>query len=137
MRRLISRVFLGAVVAASVFYKRGMRESQEFRLKVDQLKLRMPVFGQLFRGIIGDVLGQDIHLWDRSAGFALGATRALLVAVLLVLVFDRIITAGRDPEFLKDSKLRPALSLAAQRGLRSLPPEIEEYIDQLKRERGL
>ena len=55
----------------------------------------------------------------------------------IVLVFDRIIPAGRDPEFLKGSKTRPVLSLAAQRGLRSLPPEITDYIDRLKRERGL
>ena len=60
-----------------------------------------------------------------------------LVAVLIVLIFDRIIPAGRDPEFLKGSKTRPWLSLAAQSGLRSLPPEVSSYIDRLKRERGL
>ena len=42
-----------------------------------------------------------------------------------------------DPEFLKGSKTRPWLSMAAQGGLRSLPPEVSDYIDRLKRERGL
>ena len=95
------------------------------------------VFAQLLRHAIADFAGSDIHLLDRSAGFLLGAVRALLVAVTIVLIFDRIIPVGRDPEFLKGSKVRPVLSLAAQRGLRSLPPEVSDYIDRLKRERGL
>jgi len=95
------------------------------------------LFAQVLRLMVADLAGHDIHLFDRSAGFVLGAVRALLVAVTIVLVFDRIIPAGRDPEFLKGSKTRPVLSLAAQRGLRSLPPEITDYIDRLKRERGL
>jgi membrane protein required for colicin V production len=95
------------------------------------------VFAQLLRHAIADFAGTDVHLLDRSAGFVLGAVRALLVAVTIVLIFDRIIPSGRDPEFLKGSMLRPVLSLAAQRGLRSLPPEVSGYIDLLKRERGL
>jgi membrane protein required for colicin V production len=95
------------------------------------------VFAQLLRHTIANFAGTDIHLLDRSAGFVLGAMRALLVAVTIVLIFDRIIPVGRDPEFLKESKLRPWLSLASQRGLRSLPPEVSAYIDRLKRERGL
>jgi membrane protein required for colicin V production len=95
------------------------------------------VLAQLFRYAIADFVGSDVHLLDRAAGFILGAVRALLVAVLIVLIFDRIIPAGRDPEFLKGSKTRPWLSLAAQSGLRSLPPEVSNHIDRLKRERGL
>ncbi len=95
------------------------------------------MFAQLLRHAIVDFAGSDIRLLDRSAGFILGAIRALLVAVTIVLIFDRIIPSGREPEFLKGSKLRPWLSLASQRGLRSLPPEVSDYIDRLKRERGL
>ena len=95
------------------------------------------VLAQLLRHTIADFAGTDIHLLDRSAGFVLGAIRALLVAVLIVLIFDRIIPSGREPEFLKGSKTRPWLSIAAQRGLRSLPPEVSDHIDRLKRERGL
>jgi membrane protein required for colicin V production len=92
---------------------------------------------QLLRLAIGDLTGNQIHLIDRSAGFALGIARALLVAVLVVLAFDRIIPAGHDPAFLKDSRLRPVLSMAGQHGMRSLPPEIAQYIDRLKQERGI
>ena len=95
------------------------------------------LFAQLLRHALVDFAGSDIHLLDRSAGFILGAVRALLVAVTIVLIFDRIIPVGREPEFLRGSKLHPWLSLAAQRGLRSLPPEASDYIDRLKRERGL
>jgi membrane protein required for colicin V production len=71
------------------------------------------------------------------AGALLGAARIGLVAVLIVLIFDRIIPADRQPPFLVDSRLRPYLSAAAQKGLKSLPPEVDDYIARLKRERGV
>ena len=54
--------------------------------------------------------------------------------LLLVLVFDRIIPPGREPGFLKGSQWRPVLSSWGQYGLRSLPPDVEDYIDRLKRQ---
>ncbi len=95
------------------------------------------LLAQLIRQAVAGLIGDEIPLFDRFAGFALGAVRALLVAVTIVLIFDQVIPSGRDPEFLKGSKIRPWLSLAAQRGLKSLPPETTAYIDRLKRERGL
>jgi membrane protein required for colicin V production len=95
------------------------------------------LLAQLMRQTIAGLVGDEIHLLDRFAGLLLGAVRALLIALTIVLIFDRIIPSGRDPEFLKGSKTRPWLSLAAQRGLRALPPETANYIDRLKRERGL
>lgn len=95
------------------------------------------ILAQLMRYAVAGMVGDEIHLLDRSAGLLLGIARALLVAVMLVLVFDRIIPAGRDPAFLAGSKSRPMLSLAAQHGVRSLPPEIAAHIDRLKRQKGL
>lgn len=95
------------------------------------------VLAQLIRHMVAGLVGDDIHLFDRFAGLLLGAARALLVAITIVLIFDHIIPSSRDPEFLKGSKVRPWLSVVAQRGLRSLPPETTIYIDRLKRERGL
>lgn len=95
------------------------------------------LLAQLIRVMVAGLVGDDIHLFDRFSGLLLGIARALLVAVTMVLIFDRIIPTGRDPEFLRGSKVRPWLSVAAQRGLRSLPPETTDYIDRLKRERGL
>jgi len=95
------------------------------------------LLAQLMRLMVAGLAGDEIPLFDRFAGFVLGAARALLVAITIVLIFDRIIPSGRDPEFLKGSLVRPWLSLAAAQGLKSLPPETTEYIDRLKRERGL
>ena len=82
-------------------------------------------------------MGERIGIADRFAGSLLGAVRIVLVAMLLVLVFDRLIPPGREPSFLRGSQLRPYLSIAGQAGLRSLPPETTAFIDRLKRERRL
>jgi membrane protein required for colicin V production len=94
-------------------------------------------FGVLFRNVLNELVDDEIGLFDRVAGAMLGAVRIFLVAVAVVVVFDRIIPADHEPPFLAGSKLRPYLSAAGRRGLESLPPEIDDYIDRLKRERGL
>jgi membrane protein required for colicin V production len=95
------------------------------------------VLGALLRLAVRETVGARIGIPDRLAGSLLGAVRVGLVAVLLVLVFDRLIPAGREPEFLRGSQLKPYLSAAARAGLRSLPPETTAFIDQLKRERRM
>lgn len=89
--------------------------------------------GSLLRLAIDETVGPVRSFADRFAGLALGLFRTALVAVTVVLVFDRIIPPGRDPSYLVGSKLRPILSQAGQRGLKSLPPDITAYIDQIKR----
>ncbi len=95
------------------------------------------VLGALLRLAISELVGVDISLPDRMAGAMLGAIRIVLLAVLMVVIFDRIIPAGREPAFLAGSQLRPILSQAGQAGLKSLPSDIADYIDQLKKQRGL
>ena len=122
------------------------------RVITDQLKFQPPQMWILFVGLflfagillsallrffVGEMVGPTVSIPDRVAGAVLGAVRVVLLAVLLVLVFDRIIPPGREPGFLKGSKWRPALSAAAQHGLRTLPPDVTVYIDRLKRARGL
>jgi membrane protein required for colicin V production len=70
-------------------------------------------------------------------GALLGGARIGLIAVLLVLVFDRIIPAEREPAWLSGSKLKPYLAAAGAGGLSALPPEAVDYIARLKRERGI
>jgi membrane protein required for colicin V production len=91
----------------------------------------------LLRGLVGELAGDEISLFDRVAGGALGAVRILLVAVLIVIVFDRLIPADRQPGFLAGSKLRPYLSDAGRIGLETLPPDIADYLDRIKHDRGL
>ncbi|HEX7882347.1 MAG TPA: CvpA family protein [Afipia sp.] len=91
------------------------------------------LLGSLLRLAIDETIGPVRSLADRFAGLALGLVRTGLVAITVVLVFDRIIPPGRDPGYLVGSKLRPILSQAGQRGLKSLPPETAAYIDQIKK----
>lgn len=91
----------------------------------------------LMRLGVSNLVGPDVSLPDRLAGSALGALRIGLLAVLMVVIFDRIIPVNRLPPFLADSKLRPILSVAGKSGLRTLPPDVVVYIDRLKRERGI
>jgi membrane protein required for colicin V production len=95
------------------------------------------MLGALLRTAVSELLGPAPSVPDRVAGSVLGAVRIGLLAVLMVLIFERIIPADRQPPFLKDSHLRPMLSWAGQQGLKSLPPDVVDYIDRLKRERGI
>lgn len=95
------------------------------------------VLAALLRGSVGEITGARVSAADRAAGAMLGALRVVLLAIVMVLVFERIIPPGREPAFLRTSHLRPILSQAGQQGLRKLPPDITDFIDRLKRERGL
>ncbi len=92
------------------------------------------VLSALLRLSVDEIVGPVRSLPDRLTGAVLGVVRIGLVAVTVVLVFDRIIPPGRDPAYLAGSKLRPLLSQAGQRGLKSLPPETTAYIDRIKRD---
>jgi membrane protein required for colicin V production len=92
------------------------------------------VLGTLLRMAVNDMIGPEIGLGDRLGGAALGAVRVSLIAVTMVLIFDQLIPPGMQPAFLTGSQLRPMLSVAGQKGFRSLPPEATAYIDQLKRD---
>lgn len=95
------------------------------------------VLGKLMRMAIDETVGPQAGVADRLAGAALGAVRIGLVAVTLVLTFDQLAPLGRQPAFLAGSQLRPLLSEAGQRGLKSLPPDVVAYIDRLKKDRRI
>ncbi|MFC7531332.1 type II secretion system F family protein [Actinoplanes sp. GCM10030250] len=58
----IGPLVIGIGVTVTVLYKRQLRESSEFRLKVDQLKIRMPVFGSLFRKLAMSRFARNLGL---------------------------------------------------------------------------
>jgi membrane protein required for colicin V production len=93
--------------------------------------------GKIGRIMLEEAIGPEAGFGDRLGGAALGAIRVAMVATTLVLVFDRIVPPDRQPKFLDGSQLRPLLSLAGQKGFRSLPPEVAAMIDRLKQERRI
>lgn len=95
------------------------------------------LLGFFLRSAVNATVGENIGAPDRFAGATLGAIRVVLVGILVVLIFDRIIPANREPQFLMGSKLRPLLSVAGKSGVRSLPPDVVAHIDELRRERGI
>jgi membrane protein required for colicin V production len=54
--------------------------------------------------------------------------------VTVVVIFDQLIPKDQEPAFLKGSHLRQLLSVAGQKSLKSLPPNIIEFVDQLRRD---
>ena len=58
----IGPLLIAVGVTLTVLYKRRMRESAEFRLAVDQVKLRMPVFGSLFRKLAMSRFSRNLGL---------------------------------------------------------------------------
>jgi membrane protein required for colicin V production len=94
------------------------------------------VLGAMMRGAIGRPSGHA-GLIDRLLGAVLGVVRVALVAVLLVMIFERIIPPDHEPDWLKQSQVRPYLAAAGAEGVRTLPPQAIEAIERLKKERGL
>jgi membrane protein required for colicin V production len=93
--------------------------------------------GKMARMAIDETIGSDAGIGDRLAGALLGAARVGLVAITLVLIFDQLVPADRQPAYLAGSQLRPWLSMAGQKGFKSLPPDVTAYIDRLKRDRQI
>ena len=95
------------------------------------------VLGKLMRMAVDEAIGTEAGIADRLAGAVLGAVRVGLIAATVVVVFDQLVPADRQPSYLTGSRLRPFLSAAGQMGLKSLPPDITAYVDRLKRDRRI
>lgn len=93
--------------------------------------------GKMARMAIDETMGSEAGIGDRLAGALLGAARVGMVAIALVLIFDQLVPADRQPAYLTGSQLRPILSMAGQKGFNSLPPDVTAYIDRLKRDRQI
>lgn len=95
------------------------------------------VLGKLMRMALDDAVGPEAGIADRLAGAVLGAVRVGLVAITLVLIFDSLVPLNRQPAYLTGSHLRPFLSIAGQKGFKSLPSDVTAYIDRLKKDRRI
>jgi membrane protein required for colicin V production len=90
------------------------------------------LFGTLLRSGLRETVAPNLRIADRLGGGLLGAVRIILVAITMVLIFDRLIPAEQQPAFLTASRLRPVLSYAARAGVNRLSPELADFIDHFK-----
>jgi membrane protein required for colicin V production len=95
------------------------------------------VLGKVARMTLDDAIGSEAGIADRLGGAALGAVRVGLIAITVVLIFDQLVPANRQPAFMTGSRLRPMLSAAGQMGIKSLPPDLVAAIDRLKKDRHI
>jgi len=130
-------VWATSVVAPQLGGKFDSPLAQNFGLFFGIFVLAGIGLGQLARLALEETIGTEAGFADRLGGAALGALRVGLVATSVVLVFDQLIPADREPALLKGSQLRPLFSVAGQKGFRSLPPELAATIDRLKQERRI
>jgi|SRR5581483_6086084 len=124
-------------VAALAGFRFDMAQPQGWVLLFGTFFVSGLLIGFFLRAAVSATVGETVSAPDKVAGASLGAIRVVLVAILVVLIFDRIIPARSEPAFLAGSKLRPLLSVAGKSGVRSLPPDVVAQIDRLKRERGI
>jgi type IV pilus assembly protein PilC len=73
----IGPLVLGTMFGTTFFYKRQMRTSEEFRLKADRVKLRLPVFGSLLRKLA-------MSRFSRSLGLLLNVGVPVMQALAVV-----------------------------------------------------
>jgi type IV pilus assembly protein PilC len=73
----IGPLVLAVIITTSVTYRNRRRESAAFRLKSDQIKLRMPVCGQLFRKLA-------ISRFSRNLGLLLNVGVPVMQALAVV-----------------------------------------------------
>jgi membrane protein required for colicin V production len=90
-------------------------------------------FGKLARTMIDEATGTEAGILDRLCGGVLGAARVGLIAITVVLVVDQLLPPQLQPPWLTGSQLRPWLSAAGQKGVKSLPPDVAATLDRLKR----
>ena len=102
---------------------------------VSALLIAGMMLGRSMRMAIDETIGPDAGIGDRLAGAALAVVRIGLVAITLVLSFDRLAPSGRQPTYLAGSQLRPLLLAAGQKGLKSLPPAVTATIDRINNRR--
>jgi membrane protein required for colicin V production len=90
--------------------------------------------GKLARVAVDEATGTtQAGIADRLCGAVLGAVRVGLIAVTIVLVVDQMLPPRLQPPWLTGSHLRPWISAAGQKGVKSLPPDVAAALDRLKR----
>jgi membrane protein required for colicin V production len=75
------------------------------------------------------ILDSKIGALDRSLGFAFGAARGFLLAVVAFAIFSWLVGDKQQPEWVANAKTRPMLSASADRIVAMLPEDAAETLE--------
>ncbi len=75
--KILVPLFVVGFIVATIMYKKARRKSAEFRLRADKIKLRIPVFGELFKKVA-------VSRFSRTLGLLLRAGVPVLQALDIV-----------------------------------------------------
>ena len=75
------------------------------------------------------ILDSKIGALDRSLGFAFGAVRGFLLAVVAFAIFSWLVGDKQQPDWVANAKTRPMLSASADRIVAMLPEDAAETLE--------
>jgi membrane protein required for colicin V production len=75
------------------------------------------------------ILDSKIGALDRSLGFAFGAVRGFLLAVVAFAIFSWLVGDKQQPEWVANAKTRPVLSASADKIVALLPDDAAETLE--------
>ncbi len=81
------------------------------------------------------ILDSSIGALDRTLGFIFGTARGFLIAVVAFMFFDYLVGEGRQPDLLRDARMRPVLKQTGD-ALFAAMPDDPSLLGPLRRPSG-
>lgn len=79
------------------------------------------------------ILDSKVGALDRSLGFLFGAARGLLLCAVAFIFFNWLVPDKSQPEWVKNAKMRPLLSVTGEQIMGLLPDDPESILAKLKK----
>lgn len=79
------------------------------------------------------ILDSKVGALDRSLGFLFGAARGLLLCAVAFIFFNWLVPEKTQPEWVKNAKMRPLLSVTGDQIMALLPDDPESILAKLKK----
>ena len=79
------------------------------------------------------ILDSKVGALDRSLGFLFGAGRGLLLCAVAFIFFNWLVPEKSQPEWVKNAKMRPLLSVTGDQIMALLPDDPESILAKLKK----
>ncbi|MDE2363921.1 MAG: CvpA family protein [Hyphomicrobiales bacterium] len=83
------------------------------------------------------ILDSKVGALDRSLGFVFGAARGLLLCAVAFIFFNWLMPDKSQPEWVKNAKMKPLLSVTGDQIMAFLPDDPESILAKFKKKTGL